>query len=187
MVACKGKCVIAKMKHSAGNFADGFRLSSLLLTLIMLQTFFHSALAQVPTPSAPTDDEVNTIARQIYCPVCENTPLDVCPTQACAEWRDLIREKLSEGWSDEQIIQYFVDRFGDRVLATPPPRGLNWLVYLFPPVAFLVGIYLLYHALASWGLSLKRISRPPVPEKSQDELTIEEEFTERLEEELRKY
>ncbi len=31
----------------------------------------------------PTDDEVNRIAKQLYCPVCENTPLDVCPTQAC--------------------------------------------------------------------------------------------------------
>ena len=175
------------MKILLGNSKSVIRYSSLLLILITIQLYFHVALAQAPTPGVPTDDEVNDIARQLYCPVCENTPLDVCPTQACAEWRDLIREKLSEGWSDEQIIQYFVDRFGDRVLATPPPRGLNWLVYLFPPVAFLVGIYLLYHALASWGLSLKRISRPPVPEKSQDELTIEEEFSERLEEELRKY
>ena len=38
--------------------------------------------------STPTDDEVNAIARQLYCPVCENTPLDVCPTDACKEWRE---------------------------------------------------------------------------------------------------
>jgi cytochrome c-type biogenesis protein CcmH len=40
--------------------------------------------AQQPTPS---DDQVNAIARQLYCPVCENTPLDVCPTTACHQWR----------------------------------------------------------------------------------------------------
>ena len=63
------------------------------------------ALAQAPTP---TDDEVNRIAQQLYCPVCENTPLDVCPTEACRQWRDLIRQQLSEGWTEEQIQQYFV-------------------------------------------------------------------------------
>jgi len=41
--------------------------------------------AQKPTPS---DDEVNAIARQLFCPICQNIPLDVCPTQACADWRE---------------------------------------------------------------------------------------------------
>ena len=43
---------------------------------------------------SPTDDEVNAVASQLYCPVCENIPLDVCPTQACEQWRATIREKL---------------------------------------------------------------------------------------------
>ena len=174
------------MKILVGNSKSVISYFSLLLILITIQMYSHVALAQVPTPSVPTDDEVNDIARQLYCPVCENTPLDVCPTQACAEWRELIREKLTEGWSDEQIIQYFVARFGDRVLATPPPRGLNWLVYFVPPIAFLVGAYLLYHAFSSWGLSFKRISTQAMPENSQEKPYIGDEFTERLEEELRK-
>ena len=40
-----------------------------------------------------TDDDVNQVARELYCPICENTPLDVCETQACEDWRQLIREK----------------------------------------------------------------------------------------------
>jgi cytochrome c-type biogenesis protein CcmH/NrfF len=58
---------------------------------------FFVASAQDTEPTGPTDDEVNAIAKQLYCPVCENIPLDVCPTQACAQWRDLIREKLARG------------------------------------------------------------------------------------------
>jgi cytochrome c-type biogenesis protein CcmH len=159
---------------------------SLLLFLITTQLYIHAASAQVPTPGAPTDDEVNAIARQLYCPVCENTPLDVCPTQACAEWRGLIREKLTEGWSEEQIKQYFVERFGDRVLATPPPHGLNWMVYIVPPIAFLVGAYLLLRAFASWGLTLKRISPQAIHEENPESHATGDEFIERLEEELRK-
>ena len=80
-------------------------------------------LAQDPTPVTVTDDQVNAVAKQLYCPVCENIPLDVCPTQACAQWRDLIREKLAAGWSEKQIKDYFVAQYGERVLAAPPARA----------------------------------------------------------------
>lgn len=109
-----------------------------------------SAFAQDVSPRTPTDDEVNAIARDMFCPVCENTPLDVCPTQACAEWRELIRLKLSEGWTEDQIKDYFVEQFGDRVLATPPARGLNWLIYIIPPLAFIAGAVIVYRSFRAW-------------------------------------
>jgi cytochrome c-type biogenesis protein CcmH len=153
---------------------------SLMLGLFIFQ--IGEAQDPAPTPRPVTDDQVNAIAHQMYCPVCENTPLDVCPTQACAEWRDLIREQLSQGWTQQQIKDYFVQRFGDRVLATPPARGLNWLVYVIPPIAFLAGAFLLYRAF----LSL----RAPVPETQpageQEPLAAKDPYEERLEEELRK-
>ncbi len=119
-------------------------LGVLALTMLL---WAQPARAQAPTPS---DDQVNVIARQLYCPVCENLPLDVCPTQACAQWRETIREKLALGWTEAQIKQYFVEQYGDRVLATPPATGLNWLVYLLPPLAFLGGAVILFRAVRSW-------------------------------------
>ncbi len=108
------------------------------------------AAAPTPTPVI-TDDMVNAVAKQLYCPVCENIPLDVCGTQACAQWRELIRQKLQQGWTEQQIKDYFVQQYGERVLATPPPQGFNILVYVLPPLAILSGIYILYRALRSWG------------------------------------
>ena len=139
------------------------------------------ALAQDTQPGVPTDDQVNAIAKQLYCPVCENIPLDVCGTQACAQWRELIREKLGQGWSEAQIKQYFVDQYGDRVLPTPPARGLNWLVYVVQPVAIILGAYLLYRSLRAW-------SRPaPAPaEPSGSAPAPADDYVRRLEEELRK-
>ena len=134
------------------------------------------AAAQQPTPS---DDDVNAVAKQLFCPVCENTPLDVCPTQACAEWRELIREKLAEGWSEEQIKNYFVEQYGARVLGAPPARGLNWLVYLIPPIAILAGGYILYRAMRSW-------KQAPQPVVSSSEEAPKDEYITRLEDELRK-
>lgn len=152
------------------------------IPLVMMAVFmaFRLGQAQGTLPQPPTDDQVNAIAKQLYCPVCENIPLDVCGTQACAQWRELIREKLSQGWNEAQIKQYFVDQYGDRVLATPPARGLNWLVYIIPPVAILAGVYILYRAFQSW--------KQPAPEAFPQETqpSYSDEYVMRLEEELRK-
>ena len=125
-----------------------FTFFAFILTLVLAGLLTGPALAQGSNP--PTDDEVNAVARQLYCPVCENTPLDVCPTQACAQWRDLIRIMLSQGKSEAEIKQYFVDNYGARVLDEPPRSGLNWLVYIVPPLAILVGIIIVFRALRAW-------------------------------------
>lgn len=156
-------------------------VTAFLLLLVWL--FTSQAFAQQGTPGEPTDDEVNAIAKQMYCPVCENTPLDVCPTQACAEWRELIRDKLADGWTEDQIKAYFVEQFGDRVLAEPPARGLNWLIYVIPPIAFLVGVFILYRAFRIWRASAPEA--PEAEESAQVELP-EDEYINRLEKELRK-
>ena len=154
-------------------------LVSLGLAIFLIGT--AAAQDSSPTPPVITDDQVNAIARQMYCPVCENTPLDVCPTQACAEWRELIRDELAQGWSEQQIKDYFVQRFGARVLATPPATGLNWLVYVIPPIAFLAGAFLLYRAFQSFRKPVLEPEAEATPQPGNDDPYIE-----RLEEELRK-
>lgn len=149
-----------------------------IMILAALLAVARPARAQAPTPS---DDDVNRIAHQLYCPVCENTPLDVCPTEACRQWRDLIREQLAKGWSDTQIKQYFVEQYGARVLAEPPRTGLNWLVYVLPPLIIVAGAFLLLRAMRTWT---KPASQPGTPEPRVE--TPKDEYAARLEEELKK-
>jgi cytochrome c-type biogenesis protein CcmH len=105
--------------------------------------------------STPTDDQVNAIAKGLYCPVCENTPLDVCPTQACKEWREEIRGMLADGKSEAEIKQHFVDYYGARVLSEPPRTGFNWLIYVVPPVIIVAGVFVLFRALKAWSQTSK--------------------------------
>jgi cytochrome c-type biogenesis protein CcmH len=148
---------------------------TLLLALMAALAAFGTAAAQQPV----SDDQVNAVAKQLYCPVCENIPLDVCPTQACAQWRDLIREMLAEGKTEAEIKEYFVNHYGDRVLATPPARGLNWMIYILPPAFIAGGALILLRAFQSW--------KKPLPEMPQQDITDgeEDEYIRRLEEELR--
>ena len=149
---------------------------SLALSLLVVSL----VSAQGSGPAGVTDDQVNAIAKQLYCPVCENIPLDVCGTQACAQWRDLIREKLGQGWTENQIKQYFVDQYGARVLGTPPAQGLNWLVYVVPPLAIIAGVVILFSVLRAF----KRNAPLAVPGNAA--VPPADEYIARMEEELNK-
>ncbi len=127
----------------------------------------------------PTDDDVNRVAHQLYCPVCESIPLDVCSTKACADWRELIREKLAQGQSDQQIIDYFVATYGDRVLATPPQHGFNWLIYVVPPIVLLGGALLAWRVLGGLVRPASPVEAPAAAPEPEDE------YVARLEREVR--
>ena len=152
---------------------------SLFLALILFT--FTTAFAQDTTP---TDDEVNAIAKQLYCPVCENTPLDVCPTEACRQWRELIRDQLAEGKTEAEIKQYFVANYGARVLSEPPRTGFNWLVYIIPPVLILLGAVLLFNAFRAWTKP-KSAEAGAGQEKEAGTSSSDDEYVKRLEEELK--
>lgn len=103
-----------------------------------------------PTPIPVTDDQVNQVAKQLYCPVCPNTPLDVCETQACQDWRAQIKDQLGQGWTEQQIMDYFVVQYGERVLAEPKRSGFTSLVWLLPVVALVLGVVALAQVGRSW-------------------------------------
>lgn len=145
---------------------------------------FMVVLVLVPAVAAddgPSQDEVNAVARRLFCPVCENTPLDVCPTEACQQWRDVIRTKLVEGQSEQEILDYFAMMYGDSVLAEPPPRQLA--AWLLPAVIFVA-------AVAAFVIWLRSSMRPvPVApmaaSEDQAQTVLESDpYIERLEKEL---
>ncbi len=134
--------------------------------------------AQQPTPS---DDQVNALAKDMYCPVCENTPLDVCPTQACAQWRELIRQKLEQGWSKQQIKDYFVAQYGDHVLAEPPAIR-NF--YVIPLVFLLAAILVVYRIFISAKKEPLSITRQ---DEGIAEFSSDDPYQDRVEAELNIY
>jgi len=153
----------------------GFLLAVLVAFAI---TFTPQAIVSAQGPT-PTDNEVNRIAKQLYCPVCESTPLDVCPTEACRQWRDLIRTMLTEGKSEEEIKQYFVAQYGVRVLDEPPNR---LAAYLVPGAAILLGAFLLFRGFQMW----MKPSTMGTRAMENEQKPVQDPYVARLEEELKK-
>src|SRR3990172_4570112 len=159
---------------------NSFKRKLILVLLILLASLFTVAVAyaQGNGPGNPTDDDVLTIAKKLYCPVCPNTPLDVCEPQACQDWRAQIRDQLSAGWTEDQIINYFVNQYGERVLAEPERSGFTSLVWLLPVVAVLLELWVAYEILKGWR------SRPPATAPILNKPQVPPEVLARIEKEL---
>ncbi len=138
------------------NFCRWFLLA-LLLVLLPTAVYGQEGI---------TDDEVNEVAKDVYCPVCESTPLDVCPTAACADWRELIRTKLAEGQSRDEILDYFARQYGDGVLSNPPRRGANLIIlWILPFAGVLLGLLLFSRLLRGLRTAAPADRRPPTADR----------------------
>ena len=89
------------------------------------------------------------------------------------------REKLGQGWTEQRIKDYFVAQYGDRVLAAPPARGLNWLVYLLPPLVLIGAGFLLWQTMRRWQRAAEQASVPAAPSET-------DPYVQRVEEELKR-
>lgn len=100
----------------------------------------------------PVDVETQAlqVERQLSCPTCTNVRLDFCDLQICNDMRVLIRERLAAGDTEDQIVDYFRSRYGDRVLATPTKDGLNLVAWGLPFVAGLGGLALVALLFLAW-------------------------------------
>jgi len=152
-------------------------VSTLAIFVAVVASFIASpAGAQGPN----LDDETNRIAKTLYCPVCPNTPLDVCSTQACVQWRALIKEKLQQGQTEQQIRDYFVAQYGEVVLGAPPAQGFNWLAYILPAIGILLGAAIAWATLRQWVI--QRGAGTAAPAEAPE---ISKEYADRIEKDLK--
>jgi cytochrome c-type biogenesis protein CcmH len=105
---------------------------TLLCLLVVAVVVFRPSASLHAQEEAITLDDVNTIARRLYCPVCPNETLAACRTDACARWREEIRVQLAAGRTEQQIVDDFIARYGERVLGTPQDPTLRALSVYFP-------------------------------------------------------
>lgn len=80
----------------------------------------------------PMERRMLDIARDLRCAVCQNQPVSESNADLARDMRAIILDQLKQGRSREQIVQYFVDRYGDYVLMKPPTHGSGFLLWVLP-------------------------------------------------------
>lgn len=101
----------------------------------------NNAQAEVPA----LEQRAQALNRSIMCPVCPGESIDQSQVALAVQMRGIVNEKLAKGWSDDQIREFFVERYGHSVLLEPPTEGISLAVWLLPPigVAAAAGVFVL--------------------------------------------
>ena len=169
--------------------AVGWLIPLLALLLLCGLWFVAPVQAQDATPVAPvattSQDEVNSVARQLWCPLCSGVRLDACELKACDQMKDVIGQKLSAGEDVQSIKDYFLAQYGPQVLGEPPLEGFNWLAWLLP-VAVLIG-----GGVFVWSRARSMMRKPQpagmAPGNSPATPAVSDDYNQKLEEELKHY
>lgn len=121
------------------------------ICILLISLLFAAIMplqAQEATPSGVTYDDVNRIASKMYCPECENIPLDKCGTAVCIQWKSEIADQIAAGRSEQEIVDGFVARFGDQILGIPQDPTLRSIALIAPYI--LAGLALLVGVITFW-------------------------------------
>jgi cytochrome c-type biogenesis protein CcmH len=100
--------------------------------------------------SVDVEDRTREISSELRCVVCQNLSVADSPSDLAKEMRNLVREQVQQGKSREEIQAYFVSRYGEYVLLSPPKRGFNLLVWGLPFLAIVAGGGAVYLVARRW-------------------------------------
>ena len=102
------------------------------------------AYAQSPDPGstdpripAYDEEEAQRIDGMLMCPVCPAETIGQAQVEISRQMRRLVREKLSQGASRQEILDFFEERYGTDILAAPPKSGVNLVAWVVPVLGML--------------------------------------------------
>ena len=89
------------------------------------------------------EERARVISKELRCLVCQNQSIDDSDAPLAKDLRVLVRERLQAGESDEKVIEFVVDRYGDFVLLRPPVKASTLTLWISPIAILIVGVILL--------------------------------------------
>lgn len=143
-------------------------LNILILNIIILFT------GSIGVVSQTLEDQVIEIGNELMCPVCQGQSVAESNSGLAIDMRSIIKEKLENGESKEEIISYFKTRYGDSILGAPPAKGVGYLLWLLPILSLSIGVFIIFKSIRSYKK----------PKEYSDKIENSSEYMEKLEQEL---
>lgn len=141
-------------------------MAKVWLWLWLLPLLVPMAIAAKAADSAAADPvleaRMQRIAAELRCLVCQNQTIADSTSGLAEDLRREVRNQLRSGVSDEQVVQYMTDRYGDFVRYRPPFKATTALLWAGPALLLIVG-------LAGMTLVLRRRARLPPDQFEPDE------------------
>ena len=151
----------------------GLALLTLLLSDLAATAQYHNEEALQKT--------AGEIYGLIMCPLCAGQTIAQSSNETSRQMRDLVLKKLRQGETEEEILQYFESRYGERIMAKPNKKGFNLILWVLPFMLFALAAIVIYFLIRRWS---SRVQATPVADFDEDQLS---EYKERLEKELKQF
>ncbi len=130
----------------------------LLAPLFALLAISFSSLADEAKPVASDpvlEKRVQALTSELRCLVCQNQTIADSHADLAIDLKNQVREKLAQGMSDQQVIDYMVERYGDFVLYRPPVKSTTWLLWFGPFLLLALGLVFLAWKIKSRGKTVE--------------------------------
>ena len=93
------------------------------------------------------ENRARDLSKGIRCLVCQNQSIDDSDSDLAKDLRRIIRKKIIQGKTDNEITQYLVDKYGNFILMKPPLYQETYILWISPLLLMLVGITIMYFTL----------------------------------------
>lgn len=128
----------------------------LFIAALLIAAPAHAVLPDEMLPDAAQEARAREISKELRCVVCQNQSIDDSDAPLAKDLRIVVREQIRMGRTNDQVIAYVSDRYGDFVLLKPPVKPTTWLLWAGP--------FLLLIAGAIGLIATRRRSAAPAPE-----------------------
>lgn len=146
--------------------------------------FFLFTFFPTDTSSQTKESKVYDVADQLMCPVCRGQTVADSNSDLARDMRNVIKKMLEEGKSEEEIVNYFSQRYGNSILASPPVRGVNIVLWFLPLTGITIGFIFLALYLrneskrkspASYNQGKDKIADPDIIEEIEEEIRSDDQ------------
>ncbi len=159
------------------------KLAAPIFFVVFVTALFAFAGA-VALAQEPTLDEVNDVAKELNCPTCQSLNLADCRTQTCDQWRTQIKDLLAGGMSKQEVLDWYISRYGEEVLQEPPTHGVGLYVWMLPVIGLVAGAGWLTFILKKWSAGRQAEAAAPVAVESPD-ADAEDDYLKQVEQDLK--
>ena len=122
-------------------------LLSIVIIFVMIQFISKNSYSVEPEEFLQNPNQemrARNISKNIRCLVCQNESIDDSSAPLAKDLRTLIRIKVQENDTDEEIYKFLTDRYGDFILLKPPFKISTFLLWSLPFVFVIIGIFILF-------------------------------------------
>jgi len=114
----------------------------LMVLVLMLPTVLWAVQPDEVLSDPALEERAREISKGLRCPVCQNESIDESHANIARDLRLLVRDRLVEGDSDEEVVDFVVERYGEFVLLRPTIGGSNWLLWAAGPLMLIIAMIL---------------------------------------------